>query len=416
MANDITSSDGVDYSLVSSVPRFTSDELRAASEVVPPDLADRYLPLPAVAPVVRSEAERITADATTRYDKMLALQNYFREFDYSVNLPPRGDVDPLEHFLQTRVGFCQQFAGTFAVMARLLGIPARVAIGFTWGDPVGQDEEGRTIYQVTGRQTHAWPEVWFDGLGWVAFEPTPGRGAPAAVEYTGLAATQDSLIQPNNPGEPVTTTTTAPVEPGQFDEGPLVPELDLGNQTVSATDATGSGISLATLLRLLAIIGLATLHLGGLPAYYFYRRQRRRQRIDSPSTAVEAAWAEATETLELGFGLTRRLWETRREYARRLAADMRVPREAMADLAEKVTVARYHPTGLSEADASQADVLAGEIEASVNQRVPLLTRWKRMIDPRRVLQPDARISFTSPLTGPPARTDSNGSREPEPVG
>ncbi|MEL7210595.1 MAG: DUF3488 and transglutaminase-like domain-containing protein, partial [Actinomycetota bacterium] len=210
VANDVPSSDGVQYTLTSLVPRFTSTELRAASDFVPPEVAERYLPLPEVPPLVRLEAERITAGAETRYDKMLALQQHFRSFEYSVSLSPRVG-DPIEQFLNERVGFCQQFAGTFAVMARLLGIPARIAIGFTWGDPVDETEDGRKIYRVTGRQTHAWPEVWFEGLGWVAFEPTPGRGAPSAVEYTQVAAAQASLVQPNNPEGPITTTTLAQV-------------------------------------------------------------------------------------------------------------------------------------------------------------------------------------------------------------
>ena len=72
-------------------------------------------------------------------------------------------------------------------MLRTLGIPTRVAVGFTSGVPLGDGE-----YSVLGRNAHAWPEVWFDGIGWVAFEPTPGRGAPNAQSYTGLPPQQDT--------------------------------------------------------------------------------------------------------------------------------------------------------------------------------------------------------------------------------
>lgn len=414
VANDIPNSDGVDYTLISSIPRFTAEELAAAPDTVPPAIAERYLPLPDVAPLVRSEAERVTAEASTRYDKMLALQAYFQSFDYSVNLGPADGRDPLEQFLTDRVGFCQQFAGTFSVMARALGIPARVAIGFTWGDPVAQAEDGRTIYQVTGRQTHAWPEVWFDGLGWVAFEPTPGRGAPAAVEYTGLPAAQDSLIQPDNPGGPVTTTTTAPSENNPVDQGPLVPEFDLGGEGGSGDPLEESGgISSTTLLWLLGIGTLVAAYAGGIPAYHWFRREQRRQRVDSAASGVETAWAEATESLELGFGLTRRPSETRREYAGRLATDMRIPREEMGELANKVTVARYYPSGLSERDATRATELAGTIEQSVTSRVPVFTRWKRMVDPKRLLQRNSKISPASLPSIP--RRNTNGGRKRETV-
>ena len=422
VANDITSSDGVDYSLISSIPRFTVDELRAAPETVPLEIADRYTPLPNVPDIVREQAQAVTASGVTRYDKMLALQEWFRnDFTYSTNLSPTEGRDPLEHFLEDRVGFCQQFAGTFAVMARLLGIPARVAIGFTWGDPIGQADDGRTIYQVTGRQTHAWPEIWFEGLGWVAFEPTPGRGAPASVSYTNVPASQDSLIQPDNPDGPVTTTTTAPVDQSQLDDGPVIPDIPIETGAASGSDAdSGGGLSLGAFLRILAVLAVLGAYFAGVPAYQQYKRQRRRQRIDSPSTGVETAWAEATETLELGFGLQRRPSETRREYANRLASDMRVPRDAMGQLADKVTVARYHPTGLSEADATTATELAGQIEESVNSRVPFFTRWKRQIDPRRLVKSGDRIAITSPLPSgaDPSKNgqSSNGSKPRQPVG
>lgn len=410
VANDIPNSDGVEYSLVSSIPRFTAAELSAAPETVPPDIAARYLPLPAVSPLVRTQAEQVTAGAATRYEKMLALQAYFRSFTYDVNLNPSDGRDPLEQFLDERVGFCQQFAGTFAVMARLLGIPARVAIGFTWGDPVGQADDGRTIYQVTGRQTHAWPEVWFDGLGWVAFEPTPGRGAPAAVDYTGLPAAQDSLIQPDNPDGPVTTTTRAPTAGNAPDQGPLVPELDLGGETAGGvTTGDGGGLSLTTLLWILGIGGLVAAYAGGIPAYHWFRRQQRRQRIDSPATGVETAWAEATESLELGYGLARRPAETRREYAGRLAKDMRVPQSEMAELANTVTVARYYPTGLSNGDATRADELAGSIEQSITSRVPVFTRWKRMVDPKRFVKRPSSFSMSAVLPTSKTQRDQNGS-------
>ena len=76
-------------------------------------------------------------------------------------------------FLQTRRGLCEQFASTFAVMARTLGIPSRVAVGFTPGELNGDGS-----YSVFGKNAHAWPEVWFDGIGWVDFEPTPPGAVP----------------------------------------------------------------------------------------------------------------------------------------------------------------------------------------------------------------------------------------------
>ena len=74
-------------------------------------------------------------------------------------------------------------------MMRELGIPSRVAVGFTWGEPVDIDN-GLATYRVSGRHAHVWPEVYFDLVGWVPFEPTSGRGLPGAAVYTGVAAEQ----------------------------------------------------------------------------------------------------------------------------------------------------------------------------------------------------------------------------------
>ncbi len=93
----------------------------------------------------------------------------------------------MRQFLRIRRGYCEQFSATFAAMARSLGIPARVAIGFTPGE---LRDDG--LYHVYDRHAHAWPEVWFDGFGWISFEPTPGRGEPGAESHTGVGAAQDA--------------------------------------------------------------------------------------------------------------------------------------------------------------------------------------------------------------------------------
>ncbi len=297
VANDVPDSDGVQYSLKSNVPAFTVEQLQAGSEAVPSDIADRYLSLPGdLTPLVEQRALEITQGQTTRYDKMLALQDHFRGYDYNVQLGPR-EGDPIEQFLAERQGFCQQFAGTFALMARALGVPARVATGFTWGDPVGTDEEsGKTIYKVTGRHTHAWPEVYFDDLGWVAFEPTPGRGLPGAVSYTGAAATQDSDVQPDNPGEPTTTTSTDPSAAGV---APQEPDFAEFNDPLLADSVTGDGSSgFQTPWRLVAVLAVIGAYVGGVPLVRELRRRARRKKADTPARRVETAWAEAVEALE----------------------------------------------------------------------------------------------------------------------
>ncbi len=411
VANNVENSDGVQYSLKSNVPAFSIEQLQTSSETIPGDIAQRYLTLPTdLSPQVQQLALELTQDLTNRYDKMRALQDHFRGYTYNVRLGPR-EGDPIEQFLREREGFCQQFAGTFALMARSLGIPARVATGFTWGDPVGSDEEtGKTIYKVTGRHTHAWPEVYFDDFGWVAFEPTPGRGLPGAVSYTGAPATQDSDVQPNNPGEPTTTTTTDPnlgtspsAEPNfeEFDEGLFVEPID-------APGALGFNIP----WRLVAVAAAIAAYVGGIPLFALLRRRARRNRADTPAKRVETAWAEAVESLELGFDLHRSPAETRSEFAGRLGSDRRVPSDELAQLADTATVARFHPDGVSDVRADQADQFSARIETSMKNRVPIYTRLRRQIDPRRLFKSNARV-VTETLS--PVETGSANEVE-EPVG
>src|SRR6476619_8663360 len=121
-------------------------------------------------------ARRVVGRSTTPYAAVLALESWFRQtggFRYDES-PPNVDGPPLVAFVTTtKAGYCQHFGGAMALMPRVLGIPARVAVGFTSGTPDGGD------WIVTDRDAHAWVEVWFAGQGWVPFDPTPGRGVLA---------------------------------------------------------------------------------------------------------------------------------------------------------------------------------------------------------------------------------------------
>ncbi len=117
---------------------------------------------------------RVVGRAQTPYTAVLALESWFRQrgdFTYDESPPVVKGQPPLVAFVtRTRAGYCQHYAGAMAVMLRMLGIPARVAVGFTSGTL----EDGKWI--VSDHEAHAWVEVWFAGHGWVPFDPTPGRG------------------------------------------------------------------------------------------------------------------------------------------------------------------------------------------------------------------------------------------------
>ena len=122
-------------------------------------------------------ARRVAGRASSPYAAVLAIESWLRQtggFTYDES-PPRGEGAPLVSFLtQTKAGYCQHFAGAMAGMLRMLGVPARVAVGFT----SGARADGTWV--VTDHDAHAWVEVWFAGIGWVPFDPTPAAARSAA--------------------------------------------------------------------------------------------------------------------------------------------------------------------------------------------------------------------------------------------
>jgi transglutaminase-like putative cysteine protease len=173
---------------VTSADNFpTPEQLRTATVDRAPDPI--YYDLPRSLPSeVRDLAQDVTALATTPYDKARALQDFFHtQFEYSLTVRLGHSNDAMLNFLSIKKGYCEQFSGTFAAMARSIGLPTRVVVGFTAGELRADG-----LYHVAGRDAHAWDEVWFDDYGWILFDPTPGRGAPGAEQHIGAAAAQEA--------------------------------------------------------------------------------------------------------------------------------------------------------------------------------------------------------------------------------
>jgi transglutaminase-like putative cysteine protease len=125
-------------------------------------------------PRIEEIANDWTQGEDSDYDKVLAIQQHFHSegFTYSTDVDVADDADALLTFLtQTKTGFCQQYASAMAVLVRELGLPARIAVGYQAGT---LQDDG--TYLVQSKNAHAWVEVYFEGYGWLQFEPTPGHG------------------------------------------------------------------------------------------------------------------------------------------------------------------------------------------------------------------------------------------------
>jgi len=376
---------GLNYVVTSVLPTDIDAELlQAAVETPTGEVAERNLALPEDFPdELVAEAERIVSEAQARtpYDKALVLQSFFRDnFEYDLSFRAGHSDAIIQQFLAERRGYCEQFAGTYAAFARALGIPARVAIGFTQGElqPDGS-------YKVLGRHAHAWPELYFEGVGWVPFEPTPGRGNPATVQYTGVQPAQDEGGGVG--GAPATTTTI--VTASTLPNGAEVPPDDLAGSsstTLAPQEVEGrNGGSSTWLLRLalvlLLAIGLAVAWLAGLAALRRARRDQRRRHADNPAERVLVAWAEAAETLQrTGKGPAPS--ETPLEYADRAGRSAGVPTEAFHQLALDTTMAGYAAGGVEREAVQRSTATVAAIERSIHERTPFVERLKWAADPR----------------------------------
>lgn len=161
----------VGYDVVSEVLQPPPDLLRSLPADYPSGITEPYLQLPAVDPRVVDLARQVTADFDNPYDKARALERYLRtRFGYTLELPRVPEEDPIAHFLfERRKGHCEYFAASMTVMLRTQGIPARLVNGFLTGE---YNEVGEN-YIVRARDAHTWVEVYFPGVGWIEFDPTP---------------------------------------------------------------------------------------------------------------------------------------------------------------------------------------------------------------------------------------------------
>lgn len=198
---------GVHYEVTSLEVRPTAEQLAAAPEP-DPTLVREYTRLPESLPdVVARTARQVTKDAGNHYEQAVQLEDWFRSsggFVYNTQVQGGSGAGAITRFLKDKQGFCVHFSFAMASMARSLGIPARVAVGFAPGTPQGDGSVA-----VGLRDAHAWPELYFEGVGWTRFEPTPSRGyqpdytLPRTPETSPTSSAQPSEdLAPKRPAVP----------------------------------------------------------------------------------------------------------------------------------------------------------------------------------------------------------------------
>jgi hypothetical protein len=378
-------STGLAYGVQSRVPDVSFAALQRAA------LGDPGSGYAALPPGISSEvvglAHRWTAGAGSPFEKLVAIQDRLRSFEYSLDVAPEDSTDYLTQFLtKTRRGYCQQFATAFAVLARVLGYPTRVSVGFLPGAPTGR-RPGE--FRVSGSDAHAWPEVYFEEFGWVAFEPTP-RSTAQEPSYTvpgfdaigGREGGEGSTVP-----DPGTTGLRARLQdPGGRASDPLVP--DAGARVI------GNPAWLQAFNRLAGGLGLlVALFLLGVPLLKEWRIRAAYRRAASPTSLCLAAFAHfAAEGADLA--APRRSSESGRAYALRLARAGRAAGKDALELAAIYEIAQYSGRAVTSTQATQARRLAGRLRRALWRSAPWWQRCRRLFSPAGLVEPLGRSALS----------------------
>jgi transglutaminase-like putative cysteine protease len=390
--NSVPTSDGLTYDVTSEAPRFDSAELAADDATAPAEIREAYLGLPDDFSLrVRDLAQQLVSGQATPYGEARALQDHLRTFTYDLNVQAGHSDDVLEEFLfDTQRGYCEQFAGAFAAMARAVGLPARVAVGFTPGDP---DPTDPSLFHVRGEHAHAWPEVYLEGAGWVPFEPTPGRGIPSAEPYTGVPEAQAATGQPNETEVgPATTSTLAPTTGDQQTPSSQPQQGATGDEPQDGTQGdTGSPSNVERFVTDPArravpwVIVVVLLYGACCPALLLLQRRWRRQRATTAGAQIALAWTEASEEAAL-VGYTSASSETYAARARHLADLLPEAGDDALRLARLIEAAHYAPDGAAPTAVDEAWASSASIGRAARAGASWPARVLRWLDPRPPLR------------------------------
>jgi hypothetical protein len=331
--------------------------------------------------LVVAEARDITRNMSTNFEKALALENYFRQdggFTYNTSVPSNyttGDVSDWlfdESNPYRRNGYCEQFATTMALMARTLGIPSRVVLGFTPGKLVNED----TVL-VMDRNAHSWVEIWIPTYGWMSFDPTPRSDFTLPTtderiaEEFGFSPAEYAPRIPS--GNLIDTSGGDDILDNPTLRDRTLPERD-GQILSGGGDETGTGLpSWLPTLGLIAalVVGVVST----LPATKWLRRRRRARLLAEGD--ISAAWYDITERLaDLGEPVNPTL--TPNEAARSID-------DAFVPLARSYSDALYGEKAPSDTLVSVATVAHDRAEKHLTTRYSRSQRLAALYRPTRLL-------------------------------
>ncbi len=315
-----------------------SPQVLADAGPAPADVVTTWTALPETTPdSIRQQAVEV-AGVGTQLEQATRLQSWFRSgggFRYSLDAPEENGSSAVADFLDRRSGYCVHFASAMALMARSLDIPARVAVGFLPGERISP---GR--YQVSRQDAHAWPELYFEGVGWMRFEPTP---ATRSGTLPGWAA-------PEVDSEPASPATTAPAASSAAPVPTAAREPGSADQGLMFSDVTDW--LRAVPWRVVAALSLVLALLVAPAVTAMLVRRRRWAAANDPPTRAEAAWQTLIEQLgDLGMRLPASL--TLRQASQLIGEGL--PSEALTSLHRVAAAVEQNRYGCPAGDGRAAD-------------------------------------------------------------
>ena len=277
---------GQRYAVTSLELQPTREQLRESGSRYPVSI-EPSLFLPMGTPeIIGDTARRVSLGAESNYDAAVAVQDYLRgiEFSYDTEAPvddgyDGGGADVVATFLDVKRGYCVHFASAMALMSRSLGIPARIVLGYLPGTRTSTVIDGLNRYNVDSHDLHSWPELYFVGVGWVPFEPTPGRGT--VPDYAA----------------PESATSTGAPEAGEAPSVVPLPNDNPGVQSSPDDARADAEDELPDTLGRIGLLAVGVLLLLITPGVLrLARRQRRRRLLAADRAGAVLAWRELTDT------------------------------------------------------------------------------------------------------------------------
>jgi transglutaminase-like putative cysteine protease len=333
----------IDAAALARIPLLSANPRFWQSDPALPVLERDYLQLPASLPhKLMQTALEWTRGASNAFEAMQLLVSHLsdpRQFSYSINNPPiPADTDVVSWLLQTHTGYCTYYASAMVVMARLLGIPARIVVGFSQG----HFDAGRQVWVVNGSDAHSWVQIYFAGQGWIDFDPTPGFALGPAFSGTPAPSSASSVSH--------SSTATAGSQPGQ--EGSFTPPAPDQRPETPRGPLQRVLSSPWLLLTLLASTGLGLLLVLAIGASI------RRRQLDRQLSPVARLFWRLCRLASLA-GFQPRSWQTPYEYSARLSRAMPEASLPLRRLTELFVRERWAPPYelSSSADRSELERL-----------------------------------------------------------